>query len=334
LRLWDIEPYPSRLRLQGQSGLVSGLAFSPSGDVLITTGPDGARLWETDTGNLRMAVPVTATSPAAVVFSPDGKLFATGNVSGTTTLWDTQTGQPILQLSGHAGAIVSVAFSPDGSRLATAGTDDVGTVWDIQTGQVLARLSHPVGLSRIGFSHDGAYLFTAGLHVRRWQLQAEAQPNLVEIIAGAEARVNDFAASPDGRFLVTAGEDGIVRLWDIEAATAGPRLLGHEDSVLSVAFSPDGQMVASASSDGTARLWDIATGLELRRFLGHTAPVHTVAITPDGTLLANVGDDGLVSVWDVDYHDTIRYVCERLARDLTRNERIAYNIPIGSPTCP
>jgi WD40 repeat protein len=101
-----------------------------------------------------------------------------------------------------------------------------------------------------------------------------------------------------------------------------------------VAFSTDGAQLASGGADGTIRLWDVETGKELRRMAGHTAGVENVIFSPDGKLIASAGDDGLARLWDADYHDTMRYLCSRLLRDFTDDERTQYNIEDDTPTCP
>jgi len=70
------------------------------------------------------------------------------------------------------------------------------------------------------------------------------------------------ALSPDGRTVLTAGEDDQARLWD--AATG--QSIGHplkHPGVSTVAFSPDSRLVLTAGGDGTARLWDVETGISL-----------------------------------------------------------------------
>jgi WD40 repeat protein/serine/threonine protein kinase len=119
--------------------------------------------------------------------------------------------------------------------------------------------------------------------------------------------VEDAAFSPDGKFVVTGGDDGTVRLWD--AATGQPTglVLPHPREVFSVRFSPDSKTILTGCLDGAARLWDARTGRPAYGPLSHQAgdgPVH-VAFSPDGRVFATGSGDG-VRLWDATPGTTVR----------------------------
>jgi WD40 repeat protein len=111
------------------------------------------------------------------------------------------------------------------------------------------------------------------------------------------------AFSPDGRRLVSAGEDKTVHVWDAATGREVLGLRGHTDACGCVAFSPDGWRLASASTDGTIRVWDATPlrgdeGQEVLTFDRHDDEVRGVAVSPDGRRVVSGGNGTHVKVWD------------------------------------
>src|SRR5258708_16619963 len=85
---------------------------------------------------------------------------------------------------------------------------------------------------------------------------------------GHAGDVEAVAFTPDGETLVTAGSDGLAKLWDVATEKVRADLTGHEGKVLCVAVSPDGKAIATGGQDRMVRLWSTAAGPAVRRVAG------------------------------------------------------------------
>jgi WD40 repeat protein len=109
----------------------------------------------------------------------------------------------------------------------------------------------------------------------------------------------------DGRFLVTASQDELVRLWDLHTGSRIASLRGHTDTVTTARFSPDDSQILTASADHTARLWEVATLEEIMVFQGHTGKVTSAAFSPDGQQIITTATDETARVWDATTGETL-----------------------------
>ncbi|NBP02582.1 MAG: hypothetical protein EBU90_21170, partial [Proteobacteria bacterium] len=90
--------------LQGHTGLVYSVAFSPDGQSVVTASTDRtAKLWDVQTGQLLLTLQGHTGLVSSVAFSPDRQSVATGSWDSTANLWNVQTGQLLLTLQGHTG---------------------------------------------------------------------------------------------------------------------------------------------------------------------------------------------------------------------------------------
>lgn len=117
--------------------------------------------------------------------------------------------------------------------------------------------------------------------------------------------IRAIAFSPDGKLLLTPGDDGLAVLTDAQTGRAVRRLEGHRSGINAVAFSPDGRRIATGGgvlfhSDEVIRLWDSSSGQLVQRFAGHRSPVSSLAFSPDGRQVLSGGAyDDSARLWDV-----------------------------------
>lgn len=126
------------------------------------------------------------------------------------------------------------------------------------------------------------------------------EPKLILPIGHSAGQINSVQFSPNNRFMVTAGIDNAIFIWQINNNQLLSTLKGHLGGVYSAIFSNDGSQILSASFDGTAKLWDFEKGIEVFT-LKHGGKVYSAVFSPDGKYIMTISDDiknGAIKIWD------------------------------------
>ena len=111
----------------------------------------------------------------------------------------------------------------------------------------------------------------------------------------------------DDHWLITAGWDKLIHVWDATTGQPIRALEGHTGNVRALSLMPDGNRLLSASHDQTIRLWDIATGKCLETYEGCAAKVVCVAALPDGGHFLSSDADGRICLWDVETREVLKW---------------------------
>ena len=171
--------------------------------------------------------------PGRLALSPDGRLLAAGSEHRRIQLRDVRRARDAaLTVPGPTSddlqAVSALAFAPSGDLLA------VGLGWRWWREETPAEETTRPG--------------TVHLLDVRSGMQPVALPS-------HRGPVHAIAFTPDGRWVVSAGEDRLLRFWDVAARREAAALEWHIGAVLCLAFAPDGELLATGSADGAVRLW-------------------------------------------------------------------------------
>jgi WD40 repeat protein len=251
VKLWDLAARHGDDISTNQDLPVWGVTFAPGGQTLACPILNGTvQLRDVATKELVAAFQHGKLFPTAV-FSPDGKLLATGDwMAEKVWVWDISSKRQLTELQPGGRP----CFSHDGRMLAASSGNTV-RLWDVATWQITAALPGPTaGVSCLAFAPDSRTL-AAGLDdgtLRLWDVVGQRQ---LASRMGHAWTIESLAFSPDGRRLATGGRDRTVKLWDVPSLQEMTTLTGHYGPVTSVAFSRDGNLLASAGADATVRLW-------------------------------------------------------------------------------
>jgi WD40 repeat protein len=219
-------------------------------------------------------------------------------LSGTTPRRLTE----IRRFAGAVEAIKQVVWFADGGRAAASSLDGAVYVWDAETGELKQTLRVGRPLAGLAVSPDGRYAVVGFDHgsdgaIEVWSLETGAKQGTLE---AHTSRVTELHFSPDGKRLMSAGYDRVMRVWDFE----NRRLLREFPVRIpdSVALSPDGRFVAGrdAEDERLVRNWSAESGASLHTWNPfETGLPLRATFSSDSSRLVTGSDRGKVQVWDI-----------------------------------
>ncbi|HZW33235.1 MAG TPA: M56 family metallopeptidase [Isosphaeraceae bacterium] len=223
----------------------------------------------------------------SLVFTADGRsLLSAGNQE--IACWDPVTGEQQRVLSGHTNRVDTLAISRDGRTLVTGSFDRSVKVWDLASGQARLTLrGHQNVVLAVAISPEGTLIASADQEVRTWDISAGRQRVHMRRLGEHGRFVHGLAFSPDGRTLVSGGDDGKLKVWDIAAGRLVQSLEPLREGWRAVAFSPDGATLAAAGQEHGLVLWDTRTWTIRHKVPGQDSiGAEALAFAPDGRHLA------------------------------------------------
>lgn len=293
-----------------------------------TAGPDGVWLIDLSSGAASPIAGLEDGKVEEVIFSPDGRLLLTNSLDDCARVWETQTATPLWNTQQVEGLTCppntddwSVAFTPDSQTVIVASVIGTIRLLDARSG-----LRRPSSLqiiecpTHLTASADGKLLAAVERHrvINLLNLQHREPAPIVR----AEFSLSSvWAASPNGRWLVTVTWSGSFILWDLVKGVPLESWLPADDWSWSKANLPEdsfhdtdsierfisklaitnaGDLIAIADRQPQIKLLDRHDGGRVRILHGQTAELERLGFSADGRFLASHNTDGTVLAWQTD----------------------------------
>ncbi len=281
---------------------ITGLAFSPDGTQLASSGYHEVLIWNVADGAQIRRITNVAERTHEIQYSPDGALIAvaagTPAQNGEIKLFKAADGTLVKDLVTTSDAMFAVSFSPDGKRLAAGGADRAIRVFNVETGvQELLIEDHADWVMGIAWSPDGAKLASASRDKTSKVFDAKTGDSLITFPGHGEP-VFGVQFLPGGAEIATAGRDRQIRVWNATNATQVRAIGGFGNEVFRIIITPDGRLF-SCSADQTAREHKL-DGSQVRVFTGHKDWVYAIAFNPATKKLATGSWEGEVRIWNAE----------------------------------
>jgi WD40 repeat protein len=287
--------------------VVYGAVFDPANaNEVVSAGQSGnAWIWDVATGrHLVHFLPPggfkSSGAATAVAFNQNGTEVAVGYQNGQVALFDAKSGYRAQVIS--VGPIIrDVQFVGRTGELAIATYKGAG-LWLPQELSHCCHMFFKGMVSAIAVNpHNDLEFALAGYSgaqiLKLRKNLSPVHPGGLSLRGPRYLQDNDAEFSPDGKHVVAAGNDGVVRVYDVATAKMVATLNAGHGGAETAAFSPNGNLIVAGYSSGAAVIWDASSHLEQMQLNGSNGPVYGARFSANSRKVVTAGGDGTIRVW-------------------------------------
>ena len=298
VRLWNANaPSNPTLELRGHTGAAINVAFSPTGDTLLSSSWDNtARLWELSTEKSVRVFHGHEDIVLGIDYGKHGKYIATSGKDNEVRLWNLKLKRNLKNITYHEERVQAVAFSQYGKYILTGSWDDKVVLWNAQTWDKLLIINDiNSDIEAVAFHpSEEAFAVAAGAMIYLYDINGQ----LMYTFEGHSETVKSIRFSSTGNHLVSGGRDDLAILWTIQGEIEAV-FRGHKGDILSVDFCSTNDTIVTASWDQSVIVWDTSGQIITQLRENNMGRQYAVAYSPKGSQLLSGGTDGTIRLWNV-----------------------------------
>lgn len=169
-------------------------------------------------------------------------------------------------LFAAGSGISELSFSQDGKWLAAGFHDGTVELLPSQgTGATRQWKADPHRIDNLYFFADGKQLFVSAMNHPGTIWELGDTPTQRATLPDNFGGVASVAVSPDGKLLVAAGGDTVVRWYDTGSWQMTREYNGFLLDTFALTFTPDGKNLLAGGADSRITIFDVASGKQVRQ---------------------------------------------------------------------
>lgn len=310
IRVWNLDTKEDTI-LHKTNCYVTRALYTIKGNEIVASYRDGTvRVW--DVGTRTESVQMQGIHKSyvnALAVSPDGRSIASAGSDMLVRLWDFNSNLRQSDYLAHDSKILHIAT--DGKSLISVGDDCKVACWDLDKmgeGPIWEKTTKDKKFQRavINPQKNRVALVGYGSILIRDMETGELLKSKNEAHRGWVYAVD---VSPDGEYLVSAGADRSICVWDWDLNEQKRYQKCHLGIITSVKYSHDGTQVVSSSGDKTIKVWNVSNdSISLVKELkGHSDDVLYATFSKDDKSILSCSGDKTARIWTIETEQHVTF---------------------------
>ena len=232
-----------------------------------------------------------------IIELPNVNKIAAGLIGGQINIWnlDDQSIEKVIE--AHKSAIWAM-IKLSNNMIASGSSDKTIKIWNTYD------FEKPVVLK----GHKGTvfclgelekYKIISGSEdktIKIWEI-LETKKCIINI--PTDSKINCLHILPEPGFVLTGGDDNLIKIWNIYSQHITDKLEGHECTIWSIAsLNSDNSLIASGSSDNSIIVWDLNTLKSVFTLEGHENTISCLRMM-NNELLMSCSWDTTIRIWNL-----------------------------------